>query len=81
MSAYAIFTKVRTIDPAEMRAYNEAVMETTKGHPKNPRRLWAKRGSRRTGERGHSDRRISQRGGSESLVRQPGLPQGARTPV
>jgi len=32
MSAYAIFTKVRTIDPAEMRAYNEAVMETTKGH-------------------------------------------------
>jgi uncharacterized protein (DUF1330 family) len=32
MSAYAIFTKVRTIDPAEIRTYNEAVMETTKGH-------------------------------------------------
>ena len=32
MSAYAIFTKVKTIDPAEMKAYNDAVRETFKGH-------------------------------------------------
>jgi uncharacterized protein (DUF1330 family) len=32
MSAYAIFTRVRTINPAEMKIYDEAVMETTKGH-------------------------------------------------
>jgi uncharacterized protein (DUF1330 family) len=32
MSAYAIFTRVRTVNPAEMKIYDEAVMETTKGH-------------------------------------------------
>jgi len=32
MSAYAIFTKVKTVDAAEMKAYNDAVRETFKGH-------------------------------------------------
>ena len=32
MSAYAIFTKVKTIDAAELNAYNDAVRETFKGH-------------------------------------------------
>lgn len=32
MSAYVIFTKVKTIDPAQMKIYNEQVMETIKGH-------------------------------------------------
>jgi len=32
MSAYAVFTRVRTIDAAELKAYNDAVAETFKGH-------------------------------------------------
>ena len=32
MSAYAIFTRVKTIDPAEMKVYSENVQETVKGH-------------------------------------------------
>jgi uncharacterized protein (DUF1330 family) len=32
MSAYAIFTKVKTIDPVEMKIYNENVLPTIKGH-------------------------------------------------
>ncbi len=32
MSAYAIFTRVKTIDAAELKAYNDAVRETFKGH-------------------------------------------------
>jgi uncharacterized protein (DUF1330 family) len=33
VSAYAIFTRVKTIDPAELKLYNEAVRETMEGHP------------------------------------------------
>jgi uncharacterized protein (DUF1330 family) len=33
MSAYAIFTRVKTIDPAEMKIYNEAARATLEGHP------------------------------------------------
>jgi uncharacterized protein (DUF1330 family) len=33
MSAYVIFTRVRTIDRAEMKIYNEASVATIQGHP------------------------------------------------
>jgi uncharacterized protein (DUF1330 family) len=32
MSAYAIFTRVKTIDPAEMKIYNDSVLPTIEGH-------------------------------------------------
>ena len=32
MSAYFIFTRVKTIDPSEMKTYNDSVRETLKGH-------------------------------------------------
>jgi uncharacterized protein (DUF1330 family) len=32
MSAYAIFTRVRTFDPVELQTYNDAVAETLQGH-------------------------------------------------
>jgi uncharacterized protein (DUF1330 family) len=32
MSAYVIFTRVKTLDPAEMKTYNDTVRETIKGH-------------------------------------------------
>ena len=32
MSAYIIFTRVKTLDPAEMKIYNDNVRETIKGH-------------------------------------------------
>jgi len=33
MSAYFIFTRVKTIDPAEMKIYNDVARDTIKGHP------------------------------------------------
>ena len=33
MSAYFIFTKVKTLDAGEMKIYSDAVGETIKGHP------------------------------------------------
>jgi uncharacterized protein (DUF1330 family) len=32
MSAYIIFTRVKTLDPSEMKTYNDSVMETINGH-------------------------------------------------
>ena len=32
MSAYAIFTRVKTIDPVEMKIYNDSVLLTIEGH-------------------------------------------------
>jgi uncharacterized protein (DUF1330 family) len=32
MSAYVIFTRVKTLDPREMKIYTETVQETVKGH-------------------------------------------------
>ena len=33
MSAYFIFTRVKTLDAGEMRIYNESARDTIKGHP------------------------------------------------
>jgi uncharacterized protein (DUF1330 family) len=32
MRAYVIFTRVKTLDPGEMKIYTETVQETVKGH-------------------------------------------------